>query len=157
MSTLLVDELYDGVNFDQAFRINQDANIVHIRPWIYLHGTLVDGDFTCEIRQSGNLLASDTISFTELNAIKTDAFFHGQVRFDFDNLSLRVDEGNSEEEYTARFYMDNHTTDLNNFLGIVRNWETKFYDTYGTGVVSNQAPNDFVEPAGLEFYVLRNR
>jgi hypothetical protein len=48
--------------------------------------------------------------------------------------------------------MDNHTLDENNFVGIVRRYEQKFYDTYGDGVEDNEAPNDLVEPLGFELF-----
>lgn len=157
MSTLLVDELYDTVNFDQTFRIDRNINIAHVRPWIYKHGTLQDGDFTLEVYEGATLLATSTINHSTINEAFTDDFAHGYLRFDFDSLNLKVAEGNIEQEYSLRFYMDNHSTNTSNFIGIVRNWEIKYYDTYGAGVVNNQAPNDAVEPGGIEIYELRNR
>ena len=152
MSTLLIDELYDGINFDQPITIERDLNIIHVRPWIMKWGTLVDGDFTCEVYDGATLLATSTISYTDINAEFTDDYAHGFIRFDFDSLSLRIPEGSIDKEYTFRFYMDNHTTDASNFISIVRRWEAKVYDTYGTGVIDNEAPNDSVEPAGIELY-----
>lgn len=155
MSTLLIDELFDGVNFDIPIIIERNINIRHIRPWIYKEGTLVDGDFTCEVFQGATLLAASTINFATINAALTQDFSHGYMRFDFDSLSLKVDEGNTQEAYTVRFYMNNHITNLTNYISIVRNWETKFYDTFGDGVINNQAPNDSIEPGGIEIYELR--
>lgn len=152
MSTLLIDELFDGVTFNQPVKITKDLNVVHIRPWIYKHGTLVDGDFQVEVLDGATVLTTATINYADINTEFTDAYAHGFLRFDFDSLSLRVGDAAVEKEYTFRFTMQNHTTDQNNFLGIVRRWETKVYDTYGTGVTNNEAPNDSVEPAGLEIY-----
>lgn len=152
MSTLLVDEMYPGVQFEQLVKIDRNINIAHIRPWIYLHGTLADGDFKCEILQGTTVLASTTISSALINTTKTVSYSHGFLRFDFDALTLNVSEGNTQEEYKIRFSMINHTKDTNNFLGLVRNWDLKIYSTYGTGVTNNQAINDSVEPVGLEIY-----
>lgn len=152
MSTLLVDELFPGVVFSQKFKITRDVNISAIRPWVYLHGTLQDGDFQCEVKQGVNTLLTTTITAAEINAAKTETYAHGFIAFCFDALSLRITEGNVEEEYTVEFSMINHTLDSGNFLGIVRRWEDKTYPTYGTGVISGEAPNDSVEPAGLEIF-----
>ena len=152
MSTLLVDELYDGINFDQAIRIKRDVNLAHIRPWVYVQGTLVDGDFTVEILDGDATIFTASIPYTQINAMKTETFAHGFIRFDFESLALHVEEGSNVKEYTLRFSMQNHTTDTNNFLGIVRQWEDKIYDLYGNNVLNNEAPNDTIEPAGLEFY-----
>jgi len=152
MSQLLVDELYDGVNFDQPVKIERNINVIHVRPWIYKQGTLVDGDFTCEVYDGATLLATATINFATINEAFTDDYAHGFMRFDFDSLALNIPEGSLDKEYTFRFYMNNHTTDVANFMSIVRRWEAKVYDTYGAGVVDNEAPNDAVEPAGIEIY-----
>lgn len=152
MSTLLVDELFNGVTFSQTFKIFRDTNLSHIRPHIYLHNTLQDGQLQVRILEGATELVVKTIDYTLINAVKTLAYAHGFLRIDFDSLDLNIPEGSTEQEYIVEFSMINHTTDNNNFLGICRNWDLKIYDTYGTGVVDNQAPNDSVEPAGLEFY-----
>jgi hypothetical protein len=91
----------------------------------------------------------------DINAAKTESFAHGFIRFDVEPLALNIPEGSPNKEYTLRFSMQNHTSDSNNFLGISRRWDIKVYDIYGAGVVNNQAPNDFVEPGGLEIYEYR--
>ena len=152
MSTLIVEELYSGIEFNQPVTIDKDINVAHIRPWIYKHGTLVDGDFQVDVLDGATIIASTGFSFTDINAAITNTYAHGFLRFDFSSLILRVPEGSASKEYTFRFSMQNHTTDLNNFLGISRRWEAKVYGTYGDGVVDNEAPNDMVEPAGLEIF-----
>ena len=148
MSTLIVDELYDGVLFSQPFKINKNTSLAHIRPWVYAQGTLVDGDFRCTVKEGSTILAMDTINFATINAGMLDTYNHGFIRFDFDSLVLRLPEGVTEKEYTIEYEMINHTTDTGNFIGIVRRYEAKTYDTYGTGVIANEAPNDMVEPSG---------
>lgn len=151
MSTLLVDELFSGVVFDQTIKINRMTNIVHIRPWVYLHGTLVDGDFQVEIIHANGTVATQSINFAAINAIKTETYAHGYIRFDFDSLALAVGEGNTEEDYTLRFTMQNHNTDTNNFLAMVRNWEAVIYP------LSDTALNDSTKPVGLQLYEIRSR
>ncbi len=152
MSALLVDELFPGVTFSQKFRITRNVNIAAVRPWVYLHNTLQDGDLQIQVKQSSNLLATFTFSAAEVNAAKTLAFAHGFMTFCFNALVLRIAEGNTQEEYILEFSMINHSLDTDNFIGIVRRWEDKTYPTYGDGVVSGEAQNDSVEPAGLEIF-----
>ena len=157
MSTLLVDEMFPGVEINQEIRITKDISVAHIRPWIYKHGTLVDGDFELTILQGATELLTVSINFLDINAAFTQAFAHGSLRFDFDNLILHVEEGEIETDYTLRFRMINHTLDEANFLGLVRRWEAKTYPTYGDGVVGGEAPNDAVEPFGLEIFEYKLR
>lgn len=149
---LVLDELFDGVTFTQNFRISKSISLAHIRPWIYKEGTLQDGDFTLEVKKGAEILKTIVIPHTDINDAITATFGHGQLRFDVDALQLNHDNLNEFTEYTMSYYMDNHVTDASNFIGIVRRYELKFYDTYGTGVVNNEAPNDMVEPAGFEIY-----
>ena len=154
MSTLSLDELFDGVTFTQKFRIDKNLNIIHIRPWIYKEGTLADGDFRCQVYLDGTLVNEATINYTNINAAFTETYAHGFIRFDFDSLPLRLKDTELETEYELRFEMINHTTDMNNYLAIVRNWDLKIYTTYGD-VVNGEGVNDMIEPAGLEFYEIK--
>jgi hypothetical protein len=152
MSTLLVDELFPGAEFNQDFKIFRELNVGSVRPWVYLEGTLADGDFTLEVLDGATLLATSTITHTQINAAKTETYAHGYMRFDFDSLALHIPEGETEKEFTLRFSMQNHTKDISNYLAIARIWDLKFYDIYGTDVTNNEPPNDSVEPAGIEIY-----
>lgn len=155
MSTLVVDELFDGIQFNQPVTIDKNLMVGHIRPWIYKHGTLQDGDFRVQVYDGATLLTESTINYQDINAAFTENYAHGFLRFDFDALELNIPETSLSKEFTFRFEMINHTTDSGNFLGIVRRYEHKVYETYGTGVVAGEAPNDFVEPAGLEIFVYK--
>lgn len=150
--TLLVDELYPNIVFEQNFRINKTISMPHLRPWIYKQGTLQDGDLTLEIWQGADLLKTATIVYTLINAEITGTYAHGQIRFDLDPLQLNHDRKQEWTEYQIRLYMANHTKNVNNFIGTVRRYESKFYDTYGNGVIDNEAPNDMIEPLGFEIY-----
>lgn len=150
--TLLVDELYPGVVFEQNFRIKQTISMPHFRPWIYKQGTLVDGELTLEVWQGADLLKTATIVYTQINEEIPATYAHGQIRFDLDPLQLNHDRTQEWTEYSVRLYMNNHTRDTNNFIGAIRRYELKFYDTYGDGVVNNEAPNDMIEPLGFEIY-----
>ena len=152
MSTLVVDELNPGVQFDQKVKIARDINVSHIRPWVYIQSPLVDGDFKLTVLQGATELATSIINYVDINAAMTEAYFHGYLRFDFDSLFLGVAQGNTEEEYTFRFEMINSNFNSTFFLAVCRIWDIRFYDIYGTGVVAGEPPNDMVEPAGLEIY-----
>jgi hypothetical protein len=152
MSTLIIDELYPGIVFPQPFKISKDIQVAHIRPWVILWGTLADGDLVCRVKDGTTLLQTVTLNYTDINLAKTLDYAHGFLRIDFDTLVLRVPQGSTEKEYIIEYEMINHTKDTSNFLGIVRRWEDKTYPTYGDGVVGGEAPNDSVEPSGLELF-----
>jgi hypothetical protein len=125
--------------------------IAHVRPWIYKHGIIVDGDLQLQIFDGATLLATSTINYVDINNGFTENFAHGYIRFDFDIVQLNVPEVELEKEYIFKYSMVNHTLDPNNFIGIVRQYEEKIYPTYGD-VIGNEALNDSIEPSGLEIY-----
>jgi hypothetical protein len=148
----MIDELYPGVVFPQPFKIDKNVQLAHIRPWVILWGTLADGDLVCRVKDGSTVLQTITLNYVDINAAKTLDYAHGFLRIDMDNLVLRVPQGSTEKEYTIEYEMINYTKDAGNFLGIVRRWEDKSYPTYGDGVVGGEAPNDSVEPSGLELF-----
>lgn len=153
--TLLVEELYPGLTFEQPFRIQKTFQMPYLRPWIYKQGTLVDGVLTLEIWKDGELLKTATIDYTEINEQIPGTYAHGQIRFDLDPMQVNHNRKEEWTEYSYRLYMNNHTRDTQNFIGAVRRYEKKFYDIYGTGVVNNEAPNDAIEPGGFEIFSWR--
>jgi hypothetical protein len=156
MSTLIVDQLTDTLVVTQAIRVNRSVSIAHIRPWVYLQGTLADGSFRCRVYQGANLLATSLIPVADINAAKSQPYAHGYLRFDFDSLILHRQEGESDTEYIFEFGMVGHTLDNNNYLGIVREWDLKSSILYGAGLdTNNQAVNDQVEPYGYQIFEYR--
>lgn len=150
--TLVIDELFDGIVFSQNFQIRKSLSIAHVRPWVYKHGNLVSGDMVCEIWEGPDLLKTITIPYTTINSEIPGTYAHGQIRFDTAPLQLNHDSTQTWTEYTIKFYMDNYTNNPAAFVGLVRRYELKIYDTYGDGVISNEAPNDMVEPLGFELF-----
>lgn len=151
MSTLVMDELFNGVIFSQDLVIKRDIGIKYIRPWIYKEGTLVDGDFTCRVKDGSTLIKEVAISYADINFNITSTYAHGFIKFDFDPLVLLLGDEVSEKTFTIEFEMVNHTTNISNFIAINRSWENKIYDT------TVVAPNDMVEPAGIEIYEFKEK
>ena len=152
MSTLLLDELKSGTILTQDFKIKRDISLEYIRLWVYKQNSLVDGTLTLNINDGATLLKSVEIDYTTINASTTLSYSHGYMRFDVSPLILRLGENVDEKVYNLTIELASSTYDGVNYIGIVRQWENKIYPTYGTGVVNNEAPNDFVEPYGIEFY-----
>lgn len=157
MSTLLIDELFTGVVFNQPVTIKKDISVAHIRPWIYKHGTLGAGQFKLTVLQGATELATSLIDFADINTNIPSTYAHGSIRFDFNNLVLNVEENATETDYIFKYEVINYTNNPNGFIGMIRRYEAKTYPTYGTGVVDNEAQNDFVEPSGLEIYEYKLR
>ena len=155
MSTLLVTDFITDEVVEMPFKITRTYNISHIRPWIYKEGVLENGTFELYIYDGETLLGGSSIATSDINSVISDTYAHGFVRFDFESLLLHVPERELEKEYTIKFiYTAPQTTSS---LSIVRRWQAKIYDTYGTGVIDNEAPNDTLEPYGIEFYEYTTR
>lgn len=152
MSTLLVDELFNNVVVEQPFKITRRTNLAYIRMWIYRNNDLLTGSLRMRIYDGATLLAEDTLTIAEINAAFTQPYAHGFLRFDFDALVLNITEGASEKEYKIQVQMVGHTTNASNFIGLVRRYEAKTYDTYGAGVINNESPSDTTEPFGIELF-----
>lgn len=149
--TLNVDELFPNIVAPQPFRIKKSIQVAHVRPWIIKWGAPT-GDMVLQVYQNGALLAESRLTTAEISAEITGTYAHGQLRFDFDALQLNHDRTDEYTEYEWRLFVDGGAQDPNNFYGIIRRYELKFYDTYGTGVVAGEAPNDMVEPFGFEIF-----
>lgn len=154
--TLLVDELYSGVVFEQNFKIQRSISISNVRPWIYKHGALLTGTLVCEVWQDATLLKQSTIAYTTINSEIPSTYAHGQIRFDYDALQLNHNTLNTHTEYTIKVYMQGYSNNTSGFIGVCRRYELKIYDTYGTSVIANEAPNDMVEPMGFELFEYKN-
>jgi len=157
LSILIVDQLFTGVIFPQKIKVSRSVSVVHIRPWVYLQGTLTTGDFRCRVYQGANLLHTALINYVDINAAKTETYAHGYIRFDFDSLILHRAEGETDTEYIFEFSMINYTNDPINYLGICREWDFPSSIVYGGIDVNGKAINDQVEPAGYQIYEYRSR
>jgi len=146
MSTLIVDELYPGVVFAQDFTVTDEMDCAFIRPWVYLHNTLQDGQLECRVKDGAEVLKTVTVDYTEINAAKTDAYAHGFLRVTLHPLMLKIPSGSTEKTYTMEFEMVNHTLDTGNFLGMVRSWEDPLYPE------DPAALNDTTRGLGFELY-----
>ena len=153
--TLVVDELYDGVEFSQNFRINRSLSLAHFRPWMIKWGNPPAGELVMQILEGSTVLKEVRLAATDINTEITSTYFHGQIRFDLDAFQLNHTKEADYTEYTVKLFMDGYVTDVNNFYGTVRRYEQKFYDTYGDGVENGEAPNDMVEPLGFELFEFR--
>jgi hypothetical protein len=151
MSTLLVDELFDGVEFTQVVRLHNSLSIAFVRPWIYKQGTLQDGQFQLRIYDGATLLKTVNIDYTEINAAITEPYAHGYIRFNTEPIVLSVGNDVLYYDYTLKFRMINHTTDEDNYIAICRDWEKTKYPIFGT-----LPDNDIHDPAGYELYGFRN-
>lgn len=155
MSTLLIEPLLNGTIFEQPIKVDRSVSIAHIRPWVYINGTLTSGVFTCKVFQGATELTSATINYTDINAAKTETYAHGYIRFDFDSLILNKDNGETKTEYILKFSMEGYVDDPSNYLGIVREWDAKSSIVYGS-ISGSSALNDYIEPAGYQIFEYRS-
>lgn len=151
MSVLYMDELFSNVVFAQTLNIKKDVSIAYIRPWIYKEGTLVDGEFTCRVKDGTTIIKEVSIDYSAINEQIPQTYAHGFIRFDMEQLTLLLPEGQQEKQWIIEFEMVNHTSNPAAFIAINRSWENKIYET------TVNAPNDSVEPGGIEIYEFKEK
>ena len=150
MSTLLIDELFTGVTFEQPIRIQRSCQVGAIRLWIYKNGTLTSGNLTLQVYDGATLLKTASIPYTDINSAVVLDYAHGYIRFDLEPLSLNVSETESYHEYTLKFLMSGYTNDANKYVAVCREWDQNKYTVYDGPII-----NDSEEPAGIEIYAYR--
>jgi hypothetical protein len=151
MSTLLVDELMNGITFEQNIRLHRSISAAFIRPWIYKHGTLASGKLRLRVFDGATLLKLVEIDYTDINAAFTQSYAHGYIRFDVAPLFLGVNDNEAYHDYTLKISMFGYVDDVNNFLGVCREWDQRKYPIFGT-----EPANDATEPCGYEIFEYRS-
>lgn len=149
MSTLVLDELYDGVIAPEIFTTDRDLDISAIRVHLYKHDVSTT-TLTLRVYQDTELLRESIVTPELMNECIPATYSHGMVRFEFDNLPLRLKEGESRTVY--RWELEGTGGSTTNFIGVIRIYENKIYETTGLDVVNGEAPNDFVEPFHFELF-----
>jgi hypothetical protein len=145
MSTLLLSDLVGGKVFTQPIKVKRNVAIAHIRPHIFVNGPLPEGSFTCRARVGDTIIGQAVVQFSDINASMNEDYFHGFVRFDFPNLSLRVGVEVELDFFTTSLAADSK------WLGICRDWDLRLYDRYGA-TVEGAALNSCIEAAGLNLH-----
>lgn len=82
---LIIDELV--TTLDQEINITKGSEVKYIRPYIYKHGS-PSGSIKMSIRDDSGELDSVTLTIAEIDAnLSTPGtYYHGFVRFTFDNV-----------------------------------------------------------------------
>ena len=111
MSTFYTEDL-SGAPIETAIRIDKNVNIKHIRPYIYMNESLPNGQLVLSLLDGATLLKEVEIDFTVLNAITTDDYLHGFIRFDMDTVLNHKTE-NTFTEYIIKIEMKNYTASGN--------------------------------------------
>jgi hypothetical protein len=150
MSTLLVDELFNGVVFEQPIRITKSTQFAYIRAWIYKNGTLASGNLQLQVYDGATLLKTVSIPYADINTNIPLPYAHGYIKFDVSPLALNVNPTETYHEYILKFSMSGYTNDLNNYMAIVREWDGPKYP-----MVDGYPVNDSEEACGLELYSYR--
>ena len=151
MSTLLVDELYDGIIVKQRFRTDKTFQLAHFRPWIYKHRDGQVGDLVCRVKIGETLLKESRIDAATLNQAIGGTYFHGYVRFDFDSLWISHKTTEEFTAYTIEVQFDG-TSDPQNFYGMCRQFNNLLYPAYGDLDETDEPKNSSISPYGYELY-----
>lgn len=150
--TLVVDELYPGIVFEQKFRIQESIQLAHFRPWFYKHGSPSDGEMVLQVSSEHNILREARISSEDINEQIPGTFAHGQLRFDVSPLKLNHNRKQEWTEFKVAIFMDGYTLDTSNFYGLVRRYEQEFLPVYGEFQEDGVLFNSMIAPLGFELY-----
>lgn len=145
MSTLLVTRLNPDTVVTQRFKALRSLEVAHIRPWVYIHGTLEGGQLNARVMDSGVILKQVSISADEINTAKTETYAHGRLRIDFGPLFLGKDDEGEHTEYTVELEYIGHVS--GGWMGVVKDWDSPVYNSYG-----ETPKNDSSKANGVEFF-----
>lgn len=153
MSYLAVDIFDDTTpSFDIKVNIKELTSIKYFRIHILKVGTLQDGTLQLSLLQGGDTIATQSLNYLELNEI-SDINAHGMLTFEFDNaISVNLDESNEEQELNFKLEMLSHTEDSNNYFGLVKDFEHRVRDIYGT---NSESGDNWVNPYEVEIWSVK--
>ncbi len=155
MSHLAVNSFDDAfTTIDIGMRVTELAMITNVRMNMIKHGTIADGTLTMDILDAGSVvIATKALTAADFNTI-SGTYAHGYVNFAFDEqICVNLLESDTYAQITVRLTMSGHTEDVNNFVGLVRQFDNPFITEYGTRPAPSTPEDDgWFNPYGVEVY-----
>lgn len=156
MSHLAVTPFNDTfTTTDADQKITGSVIIQAIRVKMIKHGTIADGELSLEVLEGAKSLGGTTITAAEFNSI-TGTFAWGYWAFNFDEaIAINVTDETIETDLTFRFTMSGHTEDNDNYVGLIRQFESTFVPEFGDRLPSISPEQDgWQNPWGIEIFTL---
>lgn len=156
MSTLAVRILDEVVT--QRVNIPRSKMIAGFRLSIIKVGTLTDGELNLDVKLNGNVIATKSYSYQELNTLGN--YWHGMKAFEFDNpVTLRILsttdyltldlEISTTSSFTDNVYLglvhEPHPINVNHLEG------EPYYETYG----NNPSRDVWNNPIKVDMVILK--
>lgn len=117
--TTLVTSAFDNTDIVQNVKFYRSTYVKCVRLHIYKRGVLPSGEITLSIKDkiTSEVLGSYTVTYTVLNDITDNEYWHGKISFEFENaLFLTVYPTQTYREYSLCFSSSNLPI-LNTVLG----------------------------------------
>lgn len=154
MSFIAVDSFDDTITTISALQRFQSSVIINtIRVKMLKHGTIADGTLTLDIIDGAIIIGTSSITAAQFEAVGS-TYAHGYFNFDFsDHIAINLNASTAFKEVTFRFTMAGHTEDLNNYVGLIRQFERPFVTEFGSRPASVSTEEDgWYNPYGIEIY-----
>jgi len=155
MSFLAINPFDAGLTtLDTGMKVIGTQTIQAIRVKILKHGIIADGTLTLEVLEGARSLGSVGITYSEFNSVG-GTYAWGFFAFNFsDAISINTAEDTTETELTLRFTMSGHTPDDDNYIALVRQFESEFVEEFGIRPTPVSPEQDgWNNPWGIELYI----
>lgn len=127
MSTLAVKQLSNNNPISMKIRLDKSETITAFRYHLYKKAS-PDGNIIINFKQNSNIIGTGGLSSEDIGNIP-GTYFHGMVKFNLDNdFKVHFDEDLGYAELEIEVYIENHTDDDNNYIGLVK--ESDVYSEY---------------------------
>ena len=154
MSYLAVDSFDDlTTTISTLQRFTEPTMILAIRVKMIKHGTIADGTLTLDVLDGATVIGTSTITAAEFETVGA-TYAHGYFTFEFpSHIAVNLNRNTDYQEVTYRFTMSGHTQDFDNYVGLVRQFESPFVDEFGTRPAASTPEQDgWYNPYGIEIY-----
>ncbi len=157
--SFLATESFDDANtvISQTQRILSSIIIQTIRVKMLKHGTIADGTLTLDVLDGATVIGTSSITAAQFEAVNA-TFAHGYFSFEFtEHIKINLNKNTANQELTYRFTMSGHTEDTDNYIALVRQFESPFVDEFGTRPSSTTPEEDgWFNPYGIEIYGIQS-
>jgi hypothetical protein len=133
-------------------RITSPVAITVVRANMLKHGTISDGTLTLDILDGATVIGTSTITAAEFETVGA-TYAHGYFSFPLDGATMINLQSEAYKEITYRFTMSGHTNDVNNYVGLIRQFDDPFVSEFGSRPTASTAADDgWFNPYGIEIY-----
>lgn len=153
---LSVEQLENNDTITTTIRIEETMTIRGLRLRLNVFDT-PDGTLTLTLKDGATTIGSIALTVASIVA-DVGTYFHGYVLFETDDAGYRinVDPTTNYKELNIEIALTGHTDDDLNYIGLAKNFDNQFVDSYGTIFHESDMTTEqlaHLQPYGIELYV----